>query len=138
MDRNFDLDVKTMILQEERNRRDLQELKESVQKLLSMSVNHSDIPEWLTLEQAVALKGMNLNTVKCNAYLRPGAGNPKMQRYCAGRLVFHRDSVVLPWLNITDETLLDYITITCGLTKIPDKIRIKLEKAKLRSKDNAS
>ncbi len=138
MDRNFDLDVKTMILQEERNRRDLQELKESVQKLLSMSVNHSDIPEWLTLEQAVALKGMNLNTVKCNAYLRPGAGNPKMQRYCGGRLVFHRDSVVLPWLKITDESLLNYITQTCGLTTIPEKIRIKLEKAELRNKNSAS
>lgn len=138
MDRNIDLDVKTMILQEERNRRDLQELKESIQKLLSMSVNHSDIPEWLTLEQAVALKGMNLNTVKCNAYLRPGAGNPKMQRYCGGRLVFHRDSVVLPWLKITDESLLNYITQTCGLTTIPEKIRIKLEKAELRNKNNAS
>lgn len=138
MDRNFDLDVKTMILQEERNRRDLQELKESVQKLLSMSVSHSDIPEWLTLEQAVALKGMNLNTVKCNAYLRPGAGNPKMQRYCGGRLVFHRDSVVLPWLKITDESLLNYITQTCGLTTIPEKIRIKLEKAELRNKNSAS
>lgn len=138
MDRNIDLDVKTMILQEERNRRDLQELKESVQKLLSMSVNHSDIPEWLTLEQAVALKGMNLNTVKCNAYLRPGAGNPKMQRYCGGRLVFHRDSVVLPWLKITDESLLNYITQTCGLTTIPEKIRIKLEKAELRNKNSAS
>ena len=138
MDRNIDLDVKTMILQEERNRRDLQELKESVQKLLSMSVNHSDIPEWLTLEQAVALKGMNLNTVKCNAYLRPGAGNPKMQRYCGGRLVFHRDSVVLPWLKITDESLLNYITQTCGLTTIPEKIRIKLEKAEIRNKNSAS
>ena len=138
MDRNFDLDVKTMILQEERNRRDLMELKESVQKLLSMSVNHSDIPEWLTLEQAVALKGMNLNTVKCNAYLRPGAGNPKMQRYCGGRLVFHRDSVVLPWLKITDELLLEYITTTCGLTKIPDKIRVKLQKAEHRNEISVS
>lgn len=127
-----------MILQEERNRRDLQELKESVQKLLSMSVSHSDIPEWLTLDQAVALKGMNLNTVKANAYLRPGAGNPKMQRYCAGRLVFHRDSVVLPWLSITDESLLEYITETCGVTKLPDKLKTKLEKAKLRNNANAS
>ena len=138
MDRNIDLDVKTMILQEERNRRDLQELKESVQKLLSMTVNHSDIPEWLTLEQAVALKGMNLNTVKANVFLRPGAGNPKMQRYCAGRLVFHRDSVVLPWLKITDELLLEYITTTCGLTKIPDKIRVKLQKAEHRNEISVS
>ena len=79
---NIDLDVKTVMLQEERTQRDLQELKAGMKKLLAMVVNHSDIPEWLTLDQAVALKGLNKNTVKCNPYLRPGAGNPKMQRHC--------------------------------------------------------
>lgn len=125
---NIDLDVKTVMLQEERTQRDLQELKEGMNKLLSMVVNHSDIPEWLTLDQAVALKGLNKNTVKCNPYLRPGAGNPKMQRHCGGRLVFHRDEVVIPWLQVTDENLLEYMTETCGITQIPDKLRQKLAK----------
>lgn len=126
---NIDLDVKSVMLQEERNSRDLQEIKEGMNKLLSMVVNRSDIPEWLTLDQAVALKGLNKNTVKCNPYLRPGAGNPRMQRYCGGRLVFNRDEVVLPWLRVTDENLLEYLTETCGITQIPDKLKQKLEKA---------
>ena len=129
---NIDLDVKTVMLHEERTLRELQELKVGLNKLLSTVVTHSDIPEWVTLEQAVALKGLNKNTVKCNPYLRPGAGNPKMQRYCGGRLVFNRDEVVIPWLHITDEGLLEYLTETCGITHIPDKIRQKLEKAEKR------
>ena len=125
---NIDLDVKTVMLQEERTQRDLQELKAGMKKLLAMIVNHSDIPEWLTLDQAVALKGLNKNTVKCNPYLRPGAGDPKMQRQCGGRLVFYRDEVVIPWLQVTDENLLEYITETCGITQIPEKLRQKLAK----------
>lgn len=129
---NIDLDVKTVMLQEERTLRELQELKEGMNKLLSMVVNHSEIPEWVTLDQAVALKGLNKNTVKCNPYLRPGAGNPQMQRYCGGRLVFNRDEVVLPWLTTTDESYIQYMTETCNITHIPDKIRQKLEKARNR------
>lgn len=135
---NIDLDVKTVMLQEERTLRELQELKEGMNKLLSMVVTHSEIPEWVTLDQAVALKGLNKNTVKCNPYLRPGAGNPKMQRYCGGRLVFNRDEVVIPWLRITDEELLEYLTETCGITHIPDKIRQKLEKAGNRLENSVS
>lgn len=129
---NIDLDIKTVMLQEERNSRELQEVKEGINKLLSMVVTHSEIPEWVTLDQAIALKGLNKNTVKCNPYLRPGAGNPKMQRHCGGRLVFNRDEVVLPWLSVTDENLIEYLTITCGITHIPDKLRQKLEKAENR------
>lgn len=126
---NIDLDLKAVMLQEERTLRELQELKTGLNKLLSTVVNHSEIPEWVTLDQAVALKGLNKNTVKCNPYLRPGAGNPQMQRYCGGRLVFHRDEVVIPWLRVTDENLIEYLTVTCGITHIPDKVRQKLEKA---------
>lgn len=129
---NIDLDVKTVMLQEERTLRELKELKEGMNKLLSMVVNHSEIPEWVTLSQAVELKGLNRNTVKCNPYLRPGAGNPKMQRYVGGRLVFSRDEVVLPWLKITDENLLEYLTVTCGISHIPEQLRQKLKKAENR------
>ena len=70
---NIDLDVRTVMLQEERNLRELQELKKGMNKILSMVETHSEIPEWVTLDQAVSLKGLNKNTVKCNPYLRPGA-----------------------------------------------------------------
>ncbi len=135
---NIDLDVKTVMLQEERTLRELQELKEGKNKLLSTDVNHSAIPEWVTLDQAVALKGLNKNTVKCNPYLRPGAGNPKMQRYVGGRLVFNRDEVVLPWLHVTDDNLLEYMTKTCGITHIPDKLRQKLNKAENRLENSVA
>lgn len=128
---NIDLDVKTVMLQEERSLRELQELKEGMQKILSMVVTNSELPEWVTLDQACLAKGLNKNTVKCNPYLRPGAGNPKMQRHCGGRLVFNRDEVVIPWLSVTDENLLEYLTETCGLTHIPDKLRQKLTKVEV-------
>lgn len=128
---NIDLDVRTLMLQEERSLRELQELKEGMQKILSMVVTHSELPEWVTLEQACSVKGLNKNTVKCNPYLRPGAGNPTMQRHCGGRLVFNRDEVVIPWLSVTDENLLEYLTETCGLTHIPDKLRQKLTKVEV-------
>ena len=129
---NLDLDIKTVMLQEERTLRELRELKEGMNKLLSMGNNHSDIPEWLTLDQACALKGVNKNTIKCNPWLKPGAGLRSMQRYCSGRLVYNRDEVVLPWLRVTDENLLEYLTETCGITQIPEKLKQKLEKARNR------
>ena len=51
-----------------------------------------------------------------------------MQRHCGGRLVFNRDEVVIPWLQVTDENLLEYMTETCGITQIPEKLRQKLAK----------
>lgn len=127
---NIDLDIKTVMLQEERNLRELQAVKDGLNKLLSVTVTQSNIPEWVTLDQALALKGLNKNTAKCNPYLRPGAGNPKMQHHCGGRLVFHRDEVVIPWLSVTDENLEEYMIKTCGFKQIPEKLRQKLEKVK--------
>ena len=130
---NVDLDVKTVLLQQEREAREIQELKESLNKILTAVVNHNDIPEWLTLEQAVKLKGGNtLNTVKCNVWLRPGAANPRLHRYCGGRMVYHRDEVVLPWLQVTDENLREYIINTCGISQIPQELERKLVKAEQR------
>jgi len=133
---NIDLDVKTVMLQEERTLRELQELKDGMNKLLSMVVSHEEMPEWLTLEQATALKGVNFNTTKCNVLTRPGAGNPKLQRYCNGRLMFHRD-VVKYWMQQTDETMLRYITETCGITHIPEEYRKKLEQAARRFENSS-
>ena len=130
---NVDLDVRAVMLQQEREARDIQELKESISKILAALVNHNEIPEWLTLEQAVKLKGGSaLNTVKNNIWLRPGAINPQLHRYCGGRLVYNRDEVVLPWLRVTDENLRDYITHTCGISSIPAELEAKLRKAEMR------
>lgn len=125
------LALRTLELQAEKNSLDLQEVKEVVSKLLIKVDNHSSIPEWLTLEQACALKGgASFNTVRCAAYLRPGAGNPKFQRYCGGRLVFHRDTVVIPWLSVTDDNLEEYLKNVCEIKVIPEKILKIIKKAK--------
>ena len=131
--KNIDIDVKTVLLQQEREAREIQEVKECLNKILSAVVNRDDIPEWLTLEQAVKLKGGNsLNTVKCNNWLKPGAGSPRFSRICGGRTVYHRDSVIIPWLSVTDENRRDYILHTCGITNIPVDLERKLLKAEQR------
>lgn len=128
------LALRSIELQTEKNSLELQEVKEVMNKLLSKVDNHSAIPEWLTLEQACALKGgASFNTVRCAAYLRPGAGNPKLQRYCGGRLVFHRDTVVIPWLSVTDDNLEDYLINVCEIKVIPEKILRIIKKAKAKN-----
>ncbi len=136
MQTRIDLDLREILLKEERTARDVKEMKESINELLSKIDSRSAVPEWLNLEQVAALKGVNFNTIKTCSYLRPGAGNPKMQRYCGGRLVFHRDTVVLPWLSVTDEKLEDYLINVCGIKNIPDKFLKKIRKAKSLSESD--
>lgn len=125
-----DLNYRAILLQEERTLRELNELRDKLNVLLTTGINRSDIPEWLTIEQCASLKGLNINTLKSNVWLRPGGGSRDMQRYCAGRLVFNRDKVVIPWLSITDDLLESYLTETCGYRIIPDVILRKIRKAK--------
>ena len=125
-----DLNYRAIMLQEERTLRELHELKDKLNAILTTGINRSDIPEWLTIEQCASLKGLNINTLKCNAWLRPGEGARGMQRYCGGRLVFNRDEVVLPWLSVTDDMLESYLTETCGYRVIPEVILRKIRKAK--------
>lgn len=129
---SIDLDVKSVMLQAERNARELAALKDGMNKLLA-SVTTQNIPEWVTLEQAVSLKGTNLNTTKSNVLLRPGAGNPALQRHCNGRLVFNYHDVVLPWISVTDENLGEYLQNVCHIQVIPDKIKRIIENAKTRT-----
>ena len=129
---NLDLDIRQIMLVQEREIREMQELRDGINKLLSMVVSRTDIPEWLTLEQACALKGANTyNTVKQRFWLKPGAGLPKFQKVCGGRIVYNRDEVILPWLNVTQENLLYYLTSVCGLSasSLPRKLVQELEAA---------
>lgn len=128
---SIDLDIRSVLLQTERNGRELTELKERMDSLCT-SVNPKTQPEWLTLEEAAALKGVNFNTVKSNPLLRPGAGNPQMQRYCNGRLVFNYQQVVVPWISVTDDSLEEYLTKVCHVTAIPPKIQRLMQNAKTR------
>lgn len=64
------------------------------------------LPEWVTLEQAAALKGgPALNTYKQKSFLRPCCG--RKYRIVGGRLCWHRDEVIA-WLDITDHELKKY------------------------------
>ena len=64
------------------------------------------LPEWVTLEQAAAIKGgPALVTYRQRSFLRPCCGrNYKM---VGGRQCWHRDQV-LAWLEITDAELKRY------------------------------
>lgn len=134
MTSSMDLDIRSVLVQTERNARELADIKDGMTSLLE-TMKPQTTPEWVTLEQAVAMKGVNLNTVKSNPLLRPGAGNPSMQRYCNGRLVFNYREVVLPWIAVTDDTLQEYLVNTCHITVIPDKIRRIMKNAQARAKE---
>jgi hypothetical protein len=66
------------------------------------------LPEWVTLEQAAAVKGgPALVTYRQRPFLRPCCGrNFKM---VGGRQCWHRDRVI-EWLGITDAELKRYAT----------------------------
>ena len=68
--------------------------------------NRGEIPEWVTLEKAAALKGgPALATYKCKKFLQPCCGlNSKT---IGGRKCWHRDQI-LKWLSIDDSTLKAY------------------------------
>ena len=58
-----DLNYRAIMLQEERTLRELHEVKEKLNAILTTGINRSDIPEWLTIEQCASLKGLNINTL---------------------------------------------------------------------------
>ncbi|MCL2410098.1 MAG: hypothetical protein FWC97_00500 [Treponema sp.] len=64
------------------------------------------LPEWVTLEQAAAIKGGPLlTTYRQRSFLRPCCG--RNYQMVGGRRCWHRDDVI-PWLAITDRELRDY------------------------------
>lgn len=132
---NLDLDIKQLMLGQERERREMQELREDLTKLLSNMVSHPNIPEWLDLKQACELKKQNsYNTVKQRFWLKPGGGVKKFQRILHGKICYNRDKVIIPWLSVTSENLLSYLVDTCGLqlTCLPEKLIKELEEAAKR------
>ncbi len=128
MQNNFDLELKQIQLQNERLLRELAE----VHKLLeSPEENKIPIKEFYTLEECWQMKGgCSLNTLKANAFLRVGCGNPKYSRYIGGRLCFPKDEV-FRWAKICDGP--EYISYakSCGVTIIPEKYIRLSQKAKL-------
>lgn len=124
--KNFDLELKTIQLQ---NEKVLRELAELTKKLDSTEEFTSPTKEFYTLEECWQLKGgCSLNTLKTNSFLRVGCGNPKFSRYIGGRLCFAKEEV-FRWLKITDgPEYLEYAR-SCGITVIPEKYARLAQKA---------
>jgi hypothetical protein len=67
----------------------------------ALKSKHSDLAEWLTLEQAIALKGgTSLATYRQKPFLQPCCG--KNYRLVGGRRCWRRNDV-LEWIGITDD-----------------------------------
>ncbi len=123
---NYDLELKSLQLQNERVLR----VVEEVAKLLKVSQeNKIESKEFYTIEECAALKGGAAeNTFKANRFLLPGCGNPKYCVYVAGRLAFPRKEVER-WRAISDSAYIEYAH-SCGVTKIPEKYHRLALKAK--------
>ena len=129
MQKNFDLELKELQLQNERLLREVEE----VRKLLENSNLHPQpMKEYLTVEECAELKGgAAKNTYKANRFLLPGCGNPKYSVFIAGRLAFPR-VVVERWACVTDSTLVDYAK-ECGVTVVPEKYKRLALKAQAKN-----
>ncbi|MBR4321791.1 hypothetical protein [Treponema sp.] len=117
MQNNFDLDLRSIQLQNERLLRELTE----VHKLLESSEEKTIVSkEFYTIEDCAELKGgAALNTYKSNRFMLPGCGNPKYSVFILGRLAFpHKE--VMRWLKVSDSEYLDYAK-ECGVSVIPEK-----------------
>jgi hypothetical protein len=67
---------------------------------------YEKLPEWITLEQAVELKGGgSLNTYRQKQFLQPCCG--LNYRLVSGRHCWRRDDVV-EWIGISDDALKTY------------------------------
>ena len=123
---NYDLELKSIQLQNERVLRELSE----VHRILELPKHtESEVKEFYTIEDCANLKGgAALNTYKCNRFLLPGCGNEKYVAYIAGRLCFPR-SEVMKWLKVSDADYLSYAK-ECGITVIPDKYIRLVKKAR--------
>ena len=124
---NFDLELKTIQLQNEKLLRELEEVQK---KLEAVQPQTENVKEFYTLEECWQLKGgCSLNTLKTNAFLRVGCGNSRYSRFIGGRLCFPKEEV-FRWLKITDgPEYLEYAK-SCGITVIPEKYLRLAQKAK--------
>jgi hypothetical protein len=68
--------------------------------------HYENLPEWVTLEKAVALKGGGtLNTYRQKLFLQPCCG--MNYRLVSGRRCWRREDII-EWLSISDESLKGY------------------------------
>jgi len=78
-----------------------------------------EMPEWVTLEQALAYKGGAAKaTLYSQAWLQPCCG--ANSRFVGGRKCWRRNDV-LEWLDVTDDTLWQYAQKQKAA--VPDKYR---------------
>lgn len=132
MQNNFDLELKSIQLQNEKLFRELEEVRKLLEKPEEKT---SIIKEFYTLEECWQMKGgCSLNTLKANAFLRVGCGNPKYSRYIGGRLCYPKNEV-LRWLTICDGP--EYIAYaqSCGVSVIPEKYLRLAQKAFKKSEE---
>lgn len=123
---NFDLELKTLQLQNERLLREMEVLHKMLESVQPQTETQK---EYYTVEDCAEIKsGAALNTYKTNRFLLPGCGNPRYSAYIAGRLCFPREEV-MKWLKISDAEYLDYAK-ECGVTVVPEKYLRLSQKAK--------
>jgi len=123
---NFDLELKTIQLQNEKLLRELEEVQK---KLEAVQPQTENVKEFYTIEDCWRMKGgCALNTLKTNRTLLPGAGSRKYSAFVGGRLCFPREEV-MRWLKVTDADYLEYAR-SCGVTILPEKYVRLAEKAK--------
>ena len=132
MQNNYDLDLKTIQLQNERLLREISELH----KMLEAPIEKSDVSkEFYTVQECAEMKGAaSLSSYKANRFMLPGAGNSKYCVYILGRLAFPA-SEVKRWLTVDDSSYLDYAR-ECGVTVIPEKYLRLAQKAKQKAGGN--
>lgn len=123
---NFDLELKSIQLQNERLLREMEVLHQLLEAVQPQSETQK---EYYTVEDCAELKsGAALNTYKTNRFLLPGCGNPRYSAYIAGRLCFPREEV-MKWIKISDAEYLEYAK-ECGVTVVPEKYLRLSQKAK--------
>lgn len=123
---NFDLELKSIQLQNEKLLREMEVLHQLLEAVQPQSETQK---EYYTVEDCAEMKsGAALNTYKTNRFLLPGCGNPRYSAYIAGRLCFPREEV-MKWLKISDAEYLDYAK-ECGVTVVPEKYLRLSQKAK--------
>lgn len=127
MQNNFDLELKSIQLQNEKLSREVIAIRELLEK---PDEKASFEKEYYTIEECALMKGgAAVSTYKSSRILLPGAGNPKYSVNICGRICFPR-SVVLDWIKVDDSRLLDYIR-SCGISEnlIPERFKQLAKKA---------
>jgi hypothetical protein len=114
---SLQLDRYALLLQELNLAVSKRQIDEERQKALR------DVPEWVNLDEAHKLKGGGaLNTIKTRYYYQPCCG--LNYKYIDGRKCWSRD-VILEWLTVTDDQLLEYAQKYKA--SIPDDVKTRFK-----------